>query len=146
MIRQFIIGFLLLLSSHLYSADTNVLDFGAKKDGLVLTTSDIQRAIDACFASGGGTVTVPPGEYLISTLNLKSNVEFRIMQGAVLKATTDLSQYQIHNEQPAGLFYTEYADNVSITGSGIIHGQGMEFMYTDSAKVIIGDVNNYIFR
>ena len=89
-------------------------------------------------------VYVPQGEYLVGTLNLKSNVEFHLESGAVLKATTDLSQYQKHNEQLAGVFYTEDSKNVSITGQGRIFGQGMEFMYKDSAKVIRGDVNNYI--
>ena len=120
------------------SAVYNVMDFGAKNNGLELTTSQIQNAIDKCFINGGGVVYVPQGEYLVGTLNLKSNVEFHLESGAVLKATTDLSQYQKHNEQPAGVFYTEDSHNVSITGQGRIFGQGMEFMYKDSAKVIQG--------
>ncbi len=130
------------LTSH--SAVYNVMDFGAKNNGKELTTSQIQNAIDRCFINGGGVVYVPQGEYLVGTLNLKSNVEFHLESGAVLKATTDLSQYQKHNEQPAGVFYTEDSHDVSITGQGRIFGQGMEFMYKDSAKVIRGDVNKYI--
>lgn len=132
------------LSLVTQAAIYNVSDFGAKSNGVELTTIHIQQAIDKCNADGGGVVYVPGGEYLVGTLNLKSNVEFRFETGAVLKATTDLSQYQRHNEQLAGVFYTEDATNVSITGNGTIFGQGMEFMYTDSAKVIIGDVNKYI--
>ena len=130
------------LVSH--SAVYNVMDFGAKNDGKKLTTFQIQSAIDRCSVNGGGVVYVPQGEYLVGTLNLRSGVEFHLESGAVLKATTDLSQYQKHNEQPAGVFYTEDSKNVSITGQGRIFGQGMEFMYKDSAKVIRGEVNNYI--
>jgi polygalacturonase len=126
------------------SAVYNVMDFGAKNNGTELTTLQIQNAINKCFLNGGGVVYVPRGEYLVGTLNLKSYVEFHLESGAMLKATTDLSQYQKHNEQPAGIFYTEDSKNVSITGQGKIFGQGMEFMYKDSAKVIRGDVNNYI--
>jgi len=126
------------------SAVYNVMDFGAKNNGKDLTTLQIQNAIDRCFINGGGVVYIPQGEYLVGTLNLKSNVEFHLESGAVLKATTDLLQYQKHNEQPAGVFYTEDSHNVSITGQGRIFGQGMEFMFKDSAKVIRGDVNNYI--
>jgi len=126
------------------SAVYNVMDFGAKNNGFELTTPHIQNTIDICFLHGGGIVYVPWGEYLVGTLNLKSNVEFHLETGAVIKATTDLSQYQRHNEQLAGVFYTEDAENVSITGLGKIFGQGMEFMFKDSAKVIRGDVNNYI--
>ena len=126
------------------SAVYNVMDFGARNTGRELTTIQIQNAIDKCALNGGGVVYVPQGEYLTGTLNLRSNVEFHLESGAVLKATTDLSQYQKHNEQPAGVFYTEDSKNISITGHGRIFGQGMEFMYKDSAKMIKGDVNNYI--
>lgn len=114
----------------------NVMDFGARQDGKTLTTAAIQKAIDQCAQNGGGQVYVPNGEYLVGTLNLKSNVDFFMENGAVLVATTDLTQYQVHNEHPAGVFYTEKASHVSITGNGRIFGQGMEFMYKDSAKVI----------
>lgn len=122
----------------------NVMDFGAKNTGNELTTIEIQKAIDQCSREGGGVVTVPKGLYLVGTLNLKSNIEFHFEKGAVLKATTDLTQYQKHNEYIAGVFYTEDAENVSITGDGTVFGQGMEFMYADSAKVITGEVNKYI--
>ncbi|MDR2563333.1 MAG: hypothetical protein LBC98_05255 [Prevotellaceae bacterium] len=114
----------------------NVKNFGAKNDGKTLATESIQSAIDKCFKDGGGQVLVPAGEYLVGTLNLKSNIDFHIEAGATLIATTDLEKYQIHNNHPAGVFYTEKADNVSISGRGKIFGQGMEYMYKDSAKVI----------
>jgi polygalacturonase len=145
MVKKVFIGLVfcaLCLSSR--AAVYNVMDFGARNDGKVLTTRQIQNAIDRCAANGSGVVYLPQGEYLTGTLNLRSNVEFHLESGAVLKATTDLSQYQKHNEQPAGVFYTEDSRSVSITGSGTIFGQGMEFMYKDSAKVIRGDVNKYI--
>jgi len=122
----------------------NVIDFGARNNGTDLTTSQIQKAIDQCFLEGGGTVYVPRGEYMVGTINLRSNVEFHLEKGAVIKASTDLKQYQVHNEQPAGLFYTEDSENVSITGQGKIWGRGIDFMYPDSAKVIRGEVNKYI--
>lgn len=114
----------------------NVKDYGAPADGKALATAAIQRAIDDCHGSGGGTVTLPSGSYLTGTLNLKSNVEFHFENGARLVATTDLTQYQRHNEQLAGVFYTDGQNNVSITGHGTIDGQGMEFMYRDRPKRI----------
>lgn len=122
----------------------NVLDYGAKDDGKTLTTASIQSAIDDCAEAGGGVVIVPKGDYLVGTINLRSNIEFRFSTGARLIATTDLTQYQRHNDELAGVFYTEKADNVSITGKGTVFGQGMEFMYPDSAKVISGSVHDYV--
>jgi polygalacturonase len=126
------------------SAVYNVMDFGAKNNGRDITTSQIQNAIDKCFRDGGGMVYVPQGKYLTGTINLRSNVEFHLEKGAVITASTDLKQYQKHNEHPAGVFYTEDSENVSITGQGKIFGQGIEFMYSDSAKAIRGEVNKYI--
>lgn len=120
MIRTLFFIALTVLTVYSRAAEYNVLDFGAKNNGRDLTTFEIQKAIDKCHSEGGGCVFVPAGEYLVGTLNLKSNVEFHFETGAVLKATTDLSQYQKNNEHLAGVFYTENANNVSITGNGVI--------------------------
>lgn len=56
----------------------DVKAYGAAGDGVADDTAEIQAAIDACAAAGGGTVYVPPGNYLISgTLNLSSGVYLR---------------------------------------------------------------------
>ena len=94
MIRTLFFIALTVLTVYSRAAEYNVLDFGAKNNGRDLTTFEIQKAIDKCHSEGGGCVFVPAGEYLVGTLNLKSNVEFHFETGAVLKATTDLSQYQ----------------------------------------------------
>ena len=122
----------------------DVRDFGAVGDGRSLTTKHLQAAIDRCAGEGGGVVLVPKGDYLTGTLNLRSRVEFRFEQGARLVATTDLTQYQKHNDELAGVFYTEDADRVSITGPGVVFGQGMEFMHADSAKVIAGPALDHV--
>ena len=114
----------------------DITAYGAAPDGATLATAPIQRAIDDCHAAGGGVVLVPRGTYLTGTLNLRSNVEFRMQTGAVLRATLDLAQYQRHNRELAGIFYTEQAHNVSITGNGLIDGRGMEFMEPGRAKTI----------
>lgn len=130
------------ISAH--AATYNILDFGAAPDGKQLATKSIQSAIDACAAAGGGVVHVPAGDYLVGTISLRSNVEFRFETGARLIATTDLSQYTRHSKELDGVFYTEGCTNVSITGNGVIFGQGMEFMETDRPKRILGDVLNYV--
>lgn len=143
--KKILLGFVLLFACLVSHATVyNVMDFGAVNNGQTLTTKQIQAAINKCYADNGGVVYVPKGEYLVGTLNLKSNVEFHLEMGAVLKATTDLLQYQRHNEQLAGVFYTENSKNVAITGHGKIFGQGMEFMEKNVAKRIIGEVNNHI--
>ena len=122
-----------------FGNEYDVRAFGAPSDGRNLATTQIQKAIDCCHEAGGGVVRVPTGVYLVGTLNLRSNVEFRMETGAELRATLDLTQYQRHNRELAGIFYTENASNVSITGNGLINGRGMEFMIPGKAKVIGDD-------
>jgi len=142
--NKFLLSFFFVCLCAIINAGMyNVMDYGAINNGKDLTTKQIQAAIDKCFEDNGGVVYVPKGEYLIGTLNLRSNVEFHLEMGAVLKATTDLTQYQRHNEQLAGVFYTENSENIAITGNGKIFGQGMEFMEKSVAKRIIGEVNSY---
>ena len=43
----------------------NVMDFGAKPDGITDCTKAFQNAINACDTAGGGIVKVPTGEFLL---------------------------------------------------------------------------------
>ena len=60
----------------------NVMDFGAKGDGIANDTVAVQRAIDA-----GGMVFFPPGTYLCGTLYLKSHGGLHLEPGATLLAS-----------------------------------------------------------
>lgn len=55
-------------SSTVVSANS----FGAVADSTVLSTDAIQKAIDSCALSGGGTVTLQPGYYLTGALFVKA--------------------------------------------------------------------------
>lgn len=46
----------------------NVKAFGAVGDGVADDTAEIQAAIDAAFSAGGGTVHIPTGTYLVSSI------------------------------------------------------------------------------
>ena len=59
----------------------NVLDFGARGDGIAKDTAPVQAALDA-----GGIVFFPPGTYLCGTLYLRSNGGLELSPGAVLLA------------------------------------------------------------
>ena len=71
-----------------------ITDFGAKPD-----TPDepcheaINQAIVTCSLNGGGTVVVPKGTFHTGPVTLKSNVNFHVEEGAVLKFSTDQSLY-----------------------------------------------------
>lgn len=63
----------------------SVEDFGAIGDGIADDTASIQTALDACHASGGGTVIIPNGIYILSNaVKFYSNQRIIGEPGAVL--------------------------------------------------------------
>jgi Glycosyl hydrolases family 28 len=117
----------------------SVRDYGAKGDGVTLDTAAIQAAIDACTAVGGGTVYLPPGEYLSGTITLKDNVTLHVGPNARLLGSTSLADYP-RLERPGGTIdYIEYlgyclinanrAHHIALTGEGCVDGQGTAFPY-----------------
>lgn len=110
----------------------SIRDFGAVPDGRTDATEAIRRAIAACAAAGGGRVVVPPGEYLTGPIHLRSQVHLYVAEGAVLKFTTDPRAYlpqvltrfegmECYNYSP--LIYAYGAENVAVTGAGLLDGQ-----------------------
>jgi hypothetical protein len=111
----------------------NIRDFGAAGDGATLDTIAIQAAIDACNRDNGGIVFVPAGNFLIGTIELKSNVTLRLAPAGRLLGSDDISHYHAGNNIPAGngnivLISAANAENVSIEGTGMIDGQGEKFL------------------
>jgi polygalacturonase len=111
--------------------------FGAKGDGKTMNTKAINQAIAQCCQSGGGTVVVPPGDYLSGPIVLLKNVTLRLEPGATITGSPRLEDYDIETgresgESPrAGLVTARDAGNVTISGRGVIDGNGMAFMDPD---------------
>lgn len=93
-------------------------------------TAQWQRAIDAAAAHGGGRVTIPAGRHLVGQLDLRSNVEIHLAEGAVLEGLPGLEHYRIV-ELPfsegtwSAILFAQNVTNVAITGKGEIFGNGM---------------------
>ncbi|MFP5042902.1 glycoside hydrolase family 28 protein [Parasediminibacterium sp. JCM 36343] len=99
----------------------NVVDFGAIADGKTVNTAAMQKAIDAANKKGG-IVVVPKGVFLTGSIYLKSNVELNLQEGAVLLGSTSLKDYQ--KGRWYALLLAKNEKNISLTGKGIIDGQG----------------------
>ena len=69
----------------------NIKDFGAKEgnNGEIFCHEAINLAILTCSQAGGGTVLVPPGEFLTGPITLKSNVNLHLEEGAYLKFSSE---------------------------------------------------------
>ena len=116
----------------------SVRDFGATGDGVTLDTSAIQAAIEACTNMGGGTVFLPPGNYLTGTITLKDNVTLHVGPSARLLGSTSLSDYPSMGRADAvpEIDYLDYclinangAHHIVLTGEGCVDGQGAAFPY-----------------
>jgi len=102
----------------------NIKDFGAKGDKQTNDQAAIQLAVETCHKSGGGTVFIPSGNYLSGSIRLLSNVSLQLESGATLWASKNPEDYKV--QKTNHLIYAEDAENISVTGSGIIHGQGTD--------------------
>jgi hypothetical protein len=110
----------------------NIVQYGAKADGITLNTNAINNAIAACSKKGGGVVVVPAGLWNTGPVVLKSHVNLHLQKGSVLQFTKDFDQYplvegnweglpQMRNQSPISATGQQ---NIAITGSGIIDGNG----------------------
>jgi polygalacturonase len=109
-----------------------ITSFGAKNDGVTLNTKSINDAIAACNKKGGGVVVIPAGLWLTGPVVLLSNVNLHLQKNALLQFTKDFNQYklvkgdwegipQMRNQSPVS---ADNAENIAITGEGIIDGNG----------------------
>lgn len=116
-----------------FKKDTfNIAKYGAVADGVTINTTFINKAIDDCSGKGGGVVLVPAGLWNTGPVVLKSNVNLHLQKGAVLQFSDDFNQYplvegnweglpQMRNQSPIS---AQGQQNIAITGSGIIDGNG----------------------
>jgi polygalacturonase len=109
----------------------NVRDYGAAGDGRQLDMAAINTAVEACASAGGGTVYLPPGQYLTGTIVLKSHVTLELDAGATILGSENPDDYPSFPSawgDPttilALIIYAADAENITVTGRGTIDGQG----------------------
>lgn len=115
-------------------AQYNVRDFGANGDGNTIDTKHIQDAIDKAYNNHGGTVEFPAGTYKVGSLFLKDNIRLHLHPGAVIQGSPDVNDYTAVEQKMESrtrnlyaryfMIFAEGAQNISITGAGIIDGNG----------------------
>src|SRR5215831_9487915 len=130
----FLLGVLLTLFGQSARATTagtfDVRKYGATGDGKTKDTSAFQHALDAAAAAGGGDVVVASGDYLIGSIELKSNTTLRLAKDAHLIGSPDMNDYPIVKvrwegrwvDGHQGLLYARNAKHIGIVGPGKISG------------------------
>jgi polygalacturonase len=118
----------------------NIKDHGAIGDGISMNTDAIQKAIDACSSSGGGTVLVPSGLWLTGPIEMKSNVNLHLNRGAILDFSRNHQDYPIINVPRRGWVVQSPIlgvglENIAITGPGLVDGNGITWRPVKKGKV-----------
>lgn len=116
--------------------EIDVLRHGADPTGATPSTQAIQSAIDQAADSGGGTVFVGPGRYLIGTITFRSRVRLHLELGSTLVASENLEDYEEQDEGHVPpefpyvkcLFVGFDLQDVEVTGGGTVDGRGEAFM------------------
>ena len=120
----------------------DITTFGAAGDNKTDNTASIQRAIEACTRKGAATVIPAGGVYMSGPLLLPSHCTLYIEPGATLIASPDYRTWPndthdnwchttpyeakkpVYVPQLADFLYTFDSHNVTVTGGGVVDGQG----------------------
>lgn len=150
--KRLFITILAVVCTMQMMADYNIKDFGAKGDGTTLDSPAINAAIEEAVKNGGGRVVVPAGRYLSGSIRMKSNIELNIESGAVIiaapasmKAYDESEVFGFPEYQDGGhtyfhnsLIWADGEENVSVTGHGMIDGEGLTKKDTETAGQVHG--------
>lgn len=118
----------------------NLLDYGAKGDGITPDTRAVQAAVDAAHVAGGGRVLAPAGTYLLGSVYLKSNVELYLAEGATLLGSPYRTDY--HKITWHALLLADGQENIAIAGPGAIDGQGAALAADVTRRVLSGEITD----
>lgn len=125
------------LTSQAKNGIYNAADFGIKADTTFNSAKAIQKAIDTCAKNGGGTVIVPAGDYLCSTIWLDDNVTLYLSNGCTLYASRNMADYEGASlQRGAGDMPTAQLligaigkKNIGVEGRGTIHCRAHRYSY-----------------
>lgn len=110
----------------------DITTFGADPTGEKNSTDAFAQAFAECRRIGGGTVFVPSGIFLTGPVCMESNTTLYISAGAKLVFVQDPEAYPVivtrwegsERQAHTPLLYGKGLHNVTITGTGLLDGQG----------------------
>lgn len=110
----------------------NILDYASLSSDGTCWTEAFRSACEALRDAGGGVLTVPPGDYTTGPIRLYSHTTLEIRSGAVLRFLRDREAYPLIDLEFEGIpgkgympcLFAEDAEDITVTGHGILDGQG----------------------
>lgn len=124
-------------------AKVSLKDFGADPTGQQLCTDAFAKAIDQLYKMGGGHLIVPRGVWQTGPVVLRSNIDLHLEAGAVIQFAADENLYPLIKTSFEGLdtrrcqspLSANGATNISVTGHGVIDGNGQYWRPVKRSKV-----------
>jgi hypothetical protein len=139
----YISGFTQSGKDSITGPDYNILRYGARPDGKTSNTAAIQQAVNDCHRNGGGKIIIPAGNFVTGTIRLYSNMDLYLAPGSILSGSPDDKEYLYQKDfgfsgpgagSRTGILVAHNEQNISISGSGTINGNGTYSMYMDSLQ------------
>jgi len=117
--------------------------FNAVADGKTLNTQAIADAIAEAAEKGGGTVVIPRGIWLTGPIELKSNINLHLEDGALVLFSDNKDLYPLVETSFEGLntvrcqspLSGNNLENIAITGKGVIDGNGNAWRFVKRSKL-----------
>jgi polygalacturonase len=129
-----LLGKPLMITAISATRNYSITDFDAIADEESNNAPAIQQAIDECAEAGGGRVVIPVGTFKSGKIILRSRVELHLEQGAVLLCTENYSEISPEGTDfycqgyQSAFICAEDAEDISITGAGVIDGNGRSYV------------------
>jgi len=102
----------------------SVSDYGIDATGNKLETTQLQAILDKT-AGTGKVLYFPPGIYKTGLLRIRSNTSIHLEKGAIIKGPDAVSDLETEeNINPRSLILIKDAENVKISGRGMIDANG----------------------
>ncbi|MBE7053126.1 MAG: glycoside hydrolase family 28 protein [Ruminococcaceae bacterium] len=116
----------------------DIRDFGAVEGGIEKVTDAIKKAIEYVNENGGGRVVIPEGKWYTGPIHFKSNIDLHFAEGSYVEFSTDFEDYLpvvrstiegIRCYTFSHLLYADTCENIAVTGSGVLNGNGQNWWY-----------------
>ncbi len=137
----------------------NILNYGAVAGGIISNTKAFAAAVQAA-SQDSGRVVVPDGIWLTGPIGLKSGVELHLSDNAVIVFDKNSEEYPLIETDFEGIkrirtispIYADGAEDVAITGKGVIDGSGhlwrpvKHFKVTERQWKTLLETSPYVFE
>ncbi len=121
---------------HFPDKECHITDYGALSNDETNNTDAIKKAITDCAKNGGGTVIVPAGRWITGPIVLQSHINLSLEKDAEILFSSHPDKYlpvvlsrfegiELYNYTP--FIYALDAENIAITGQGVINGNGEDW-------------------